>query len=450
MKLLSFLTACFLFQALAVSQQINITVNNLGTGRAYLSTLSGEKILPIDSVTSKGNGGLPFNLSPQRKTGIYRLSFDRNKWIDFINDGEDVAIATDTNAIVDGINVIQSESNRLYYSFLKLNKQYKTKSELLQLVLARYPHDDPYYRTTQTTVTQLQKEYSGFVRSASTANPTSFVARYIRSSHLPMVNFNEPFDKQLNYLKAHALDNVDFSDDGLIYSDLFTNKTIEYLTYYRNPQLPKELLEKEFMVAVDTILNKAKVNQVVYKHITEYLIDGFKKFSFEQCISYILDNYVIKDDLCLDEGSGSTIHRMIDQKKYLPVGAAAPDITLPDTSGNPVSLMTMAAEKILVVFYSTSCPHCQTMIPRLSEIAKGRKGSELKVLAISLDGSRAEWLSFIRSNSLTWTNVNEVRGWQGRSTMNYFVYATPTMILVNKERKVIAKPLTIEELQKHL
>lgn len=31
-----------------------------------------------------------------------------------------------------------------------------------------------------------------------------------------------------------------------IFSDCFTNKTIEYLTYYRNPQLPKELLEKEF------------------------------------------------------------------------------------------------------------------------------------------------------------------------------------------------------------
>lgn len=450
MKAPSFLIAYLMLQATAMSQQINITVNNLGTEKAYLSALSGEKVSPIDSVASSGNGKFSFNLTTQNNAGIYRLSLDRNKWIDFVNDGEDVAITTDANALLDSLKVVVSESNRQYYSFQKLNKQYKTKSELLQLVLARYPHDDPYYTTTQTTATGLQREYLDFVSSASTGKPMSFVARYIRSAQLPIVDFNVPLDKQLAYLKAHALDHVDFSDDGLIYSDLFTNKSIEYLTYNKNPQLPKEVLEKAFMVAVDTILNKAKVNRIVYKHVTEYLIDGFKKFGFEQCISYILDNYVIKDDLCLDEGSGSTVQRMIDQKKYLPLGSLAPNITLPDTSGDMVSLITMTAEKVLVVFYSTSCSHCQAMIPRLSQIAKGKQSSKLKVLAISLDSSRAELLSFIRTNALTWLNVNDPGGWQGRAAMDYFIYATPTMVLMNKEKKIIAKPLTIEELQKLL
>ena len=95
------------------------------------------------------------------------------------------------------------------------------------------------------------------------------------------------------------MDNVNFYDTDLIYSDAFTNKTIEYLTYYRNPQLPLELLEKEFMAAVDTILNKVKVNSVVYQHMVEYLLDGFKKFGFDNVLNYIVENYVVKDDLCL-------------------------------------------------------------------------------------------------------------------------------------------------------
>jgi len=33
----------------------------------------------------------------------------------------------------------------------------------------------------------------------------------------------------MKYLKLHALDNVDFNDGELTYSDLFTNKSIEYL-----------------------------------------------------------------------------------------------------------------------------------------------------------------------------------------------------------------------------
>ena len=96
-----------------------------------------------------------------------------------------------------------------------------------------------------------------------------------------------PIEEQLTYLKTHALDNVNFYDESLIYSDAFTNKAIEYLTYYRNPQIPKELLEQEFMAAVDSILNKAKVDNLVYQHLVEYLMGGFKKFGFDNFVDFI-------------------------------------------------------------------------------------------------------------------------------------------------------------------
>ena len=149
-------------------------------------------------------------------------------------------------------------------------------------------------------------------------------------------------------------------DAELIYSDAFTNKTIEYLTYYRNPQLPKEFLEKEFMKAVDTLLNKAKVNQFVYQHITEYLIDGFKKFGFDKIIDYIVENYVIEDDLCLDEETENSIQRRIDQSKLLAVGIIAPNIIMPDKDGKVIDLSKIKSDKTLLVFYASWCPHCQT------------------------------------------------------------------------------------------
>lgn len=450
MKRLRLLTSSLALLSRADCQQVDVTINHLATQSAYISIVSGERISPIDSVVSSDSGEFIFKLPPGSNRGVYRLSVDKNKWMDFVNDGEDVTISTDARTIIDSLKVSLSESSRLYHAFQKLNKQYKNKSELLQLVLSRYPRDDPYYRTTETVAGRLQKEYLDFVDTASQARAGSFIARYIRSSQLPVIDFSQSFDKQLVYLKAHALDHVTFYDDGLIFSDVFTNKTIEYLTYYHNAQLPKKLLEREFEAAVDTILNKAKVNQIVYKHITEYLIDGFKQFGFTECIDYILENYVIKDGLCLDEGSGSTIQRMIDQKKSLRIGAQAPDITLPDTSGDLVSLESIKAKRIAVVFYLSSCPHCQAIIPRLSEFAKTKEASEFKVLAISLDSSRADWVRFIRFNALTWTNLNEPEGWRGRAARDYFIYATPTIIVFNMEKKVIGMPLTIEDLRKLL
>jgi hypothetical protein len=65
-----------------------------------------------------------------------------------------------------------------------------------------------------------------------------------------------------------------------------------------------------------------------------------------------------------------------------------------------------------------------------------------------MDPDRNEWLNFIRSNKLTWKNVIDPNGWGGTAASDYYIYATPTMFLIDKDKKIIATPLTIEELQK--
>lgn len=438
------LVLIFIVQQSFVSAQfIELSISGYA-GKVVLSSLSGEKINLIDS-TSITNGKYSF-VSHNLRSGMYRLSFDINKWIDFINDGNNIKISTDAKYVLDSLKVIESESNKLFYSFLKLNKLYKTKTELLQLVLSRFPKDDEYYKSTERRLQELQNEYLTFVNVTAQKEPTSFVAKYIQSSQLPVIDSFLPADKQLEYLKAHALDNVNFNDASLINSDLFTNKTIEYLTYYRNPQLPKELLEKEFMKAVDTLLNKAKVHQLVYQHITEYLIDGFKKFGFDQVLDYIVENYVIKDDLCLDVKTEGLIKRRIEHAKNFKVRATVPNIVLPDLNGKQVDLSKINAQKVLIVFYASWCPHCKELLPKLNALKK-QNDSKLNIVALSLDTKKDDWSNFVNGNCSSLINVSDQKGWDGKAANDYFIYATPTMLLVDSDRKIMGKPMTIEDLK---
>lgn len=105
------------------------------------------------------------------------------------------------------------------------------------------------------------------------------------------------------------------------------------------------LLEKEFQTAVDSILNKAKANEIVYKHIVEYLLDGFKKFGFDNVINYILENYVIADDICLDEKLETALERRINQNKLFKPGFIVPDIDMSDSAGSIVKLSNINTEK---------------------------------------------------------------------------------------------------------
>ena len=441
------LSIILLFSAnFSFAQIINVRIVDLVEKKAALTSLSGEKISFIDSISVNNKSEFEFKLEKYHP-GIYRLTFNNKTWLDLIYDNEDLEIETDVNNILDSLKVIKSESNKIYYDFIKLNKDYKTKTELLQLILTRYPRGDDYYQTTKEKLIQVQEDYLDFVNTTAQRNPNSFIARYVRSAQLPLVDVEISFEEQLTYLKTHALDNVNFYDDGLIYSDAFTNKSIEYLTYYRNPQLPLELLEKEFLISVDSILTKAKVNAIVYQHIVEYLIDGFKKFGFDNVIDYIVDNYVIKDDLCLDEKLGNTIERRIQQARYFKIGNVVPNIILPDSTGSMIELNKLNADKTLILFYASLCPHCRKLLPEIYDFYKNQKEKKFEVIAISIDTSRVDWLQFVGTNSLDWINVSNLEGWEGKSTLDYFIYATPTMFLVDREKKLVGMPRTIEEIK---
>jgi peroxiredoxin len=427
----------------SAAQTLTLRVSGLIEKKAALSFLSGEKISLIDSLSINTNSEFVYNFE-KHVPGIYHLAFDNKSRLDFVYDREDIVIRTDAASFPDSMEIISSESNRIYHEFIKLNRAYKTKSELLQLILARYPVEDDYYNTTRDKLMQVQEDYLYFVNLRARENPGSFVARYIRTSQLPAAGIGIPAEKQLTYLKTHALDNVNFYDEGLIYSDAFTNKTIEYLTYFRNPQLPLKLLEQEFMKAIDSVLSRANVNEAVYKHIVEYLLDGFRKFGFDNVISYIVGNYVIKDDICLDEGLASALERRIEQARKFTAGNSVPNIIMQDKTGRKIDLHKLSADKLLLLFYSTSCPHCTELLPEIHKIYKEQKVKKLEVVAISLDQEGSSWQEYIKSNSFEWINLSDTEGWSSKAAREYHIYATPAMFLLDGNKKLIAIPANKE------
>jgi peroxiredoxin len=201
------------------------------------------------------------------------------------------------------------------------------------------------------------------------------------------------------------------------------------------------------MAAVDSILNKAKVNEIVYMHIVEYLLDGFKKFGFDNVLNYIVENYVIKDDLCLDQKLTSALDRRIQQSKNFKVGNSVPSIILPDSSDSEIELNKIPTDQVLIIFYASWCPHCQTLLPQIYNLYKNQKEKKVEVLAISIDTSKTDWLNFIRNNNLDWLNVSDLKGWNGIAASDYYLYATPTLFLIDQNKKLILNSPSIEELK---
>ena len=123
-----------------------------------------------------------------------------------------------------------------------------------------------------------------------------------------------------------------------------------------------------------------------------------------------------------------------------------------------LSLSFLQSDYTLLLFWATWCPHCTQAVPEIkkavddfnsihSPLPSGGAGGGLITVAISLDTDREQWQKFVTENNLlSFLNFSELKGWQSEVVKKYNVYATPTMFLLNQDKKIVAKPETAEQL----
>jgi peroxiredoxin len=69
------------------------------------------------------------------------------------------------------------------------------------------------------------------------------------------------------------------------------------------------------------------------------------------------------------------------------LAAEAPDFELPDATGRKVSLRSQRGHPVAVNFWATWCPPCVEEVPSLEAMATTLDGTDLRLLAVSVDDS---------------------------------------------------------------
>jgi thioredoxin-related protein len=68
------------------------------------------------------------------------------------------------------------------------------------------------------------------------------------------------------------------------------------------------------------------------------------------------------------------------------------------------------------------------------------------VYAVSIDTNKTDWIDFINRNDLKWINVRSINEEYSKIVREYHLYSTPTMIVIDKNKKVISILNDISEL----
>ncbi len=120
---------------------------------------------------------------------------------------------------------------------------------------------------------------------------------------------------------------------------------------------------------------------------------------------------------------------------------------LANAAGN-FDLAKLKGKAVLIQYWATWCGPCKSDMPLLNNLRS--KFKEFEVVGVCLDNSKAEMVAFLKEEDPRWPQLFEDGGLDSRYANELGIQTLPTMILVDKQGKVVNRNIRAQELQAEL
>jgi thiol-disulfide isomerase/thioredoxin len=350
---------------------------------------------------------------------------------------------------------MDEKENAAFARFNEENSRQKQKIGLLQQFLMEYDQpESEFYQQGKQEYETRREAYNKWIDSSAKEDSKLFASSLYRFSYLPPISFEGNEQDRLFSLIAHYFDGIDFNDHIIIKTAQMNEWMNGYVNLHGQMATSIALRDSLIPAAAYKAIEKAKTGHPqVYGWMVDYFYRGFESNNIPQGMK-VLQPY-LDDPACLTS-KRMEIERRLKGMETLVPGIKAPDFTLSDDAGKEFTFSKYRplAKNLLIIFWSADCAHCMEEINQLYPWQQQAGISDkLEVIAISLDESATEVAAWERK-------IKELKGWKhlrAKEGINspvandYFILATPVMILVDsKTRNIIEMPASVLQLQQLL
>lgn len=464
-KLFLLLISGFLIQTGLVSAQgynIKVTIPKMPNKSVILANYFEGKVYAVDTAHLNTTGSGVFKgVNKKLARGMYLLLFSPSNYFDLIiGDNQNFSIQTDTLNVLETIRFQGSPENQAFLDFQKFMTSENLKNRQLGESFEKDPNKNApeVKKKYASQFNQLDQEVRNYITNLCKQYPGSALATFANFTLSPETpDFSKEVpegtpDRDMEirrkgyyYNKNHYWDYTNFKDSTLIRTPIFKGKLDDY---FNNMILMHP--DTVFKESVN-LIEKSKSCKPMFRYMVSYCFN----FSLESKImgmdaafvSLAKKYYLSGQADWIDKENKDKIEREVILTQYNLIGMKAQELKLPTADNEWVSLYETNAPFTLLLFWESDCGHCKKAVPEIkTRLLDKFKPYGFKVFAVHTQNEKDKWEKFITEHDL----FDFINCWDPHNQTNFRVYyhieSTPVMYLLDKDKKIIAKKLDVEQL----
>lgn len=124
-------------------------------------------------------------------------------------------------------------------------------------------------------------------------------------------------------------------------------------------------------------------------------------------------------------------------KDLLKAGTLAPDFTLKDMEGRPVSLRDFRGKQVVLHFWASWCPDCRAEMPEIKAAQAAADPAKVVFVSVSFDRKAEPFEQYVRENGLGGVQLFDASGKKESAVgAGYHVQWIPATYLIGPDGKV--------------
>lgn len=438
--------------------------SNVHYGKAYLAYYMGSALSVQDSATISKDGLVTFKNEKKLPGGIYAIVYGNKKYSsDFLLDKEQKLSITADTANLGKTNITGNVSNDIFAAYQNYVAE---KGKILMQQKKAYET-----ATTSSDSTLHEKEYNK-INAEITAyryniinnQPETMMAVLLQAMKGPTQPQKNPVTAQdsldnYNFYKQHYWDGFAFNDDRLVRTPFFQPRLEQY---YRAvlPQGAPDTIIKD----IDYKLLLARTSPEMYKYLLNWFTDEYinpKYMGQDAIYVHLYEKYHSKG---LTPWLNEKQMKIITDRAYMQmanlIGEQADNIQMLTTSNDTINLYDVKANYTLLVFWDPTCGHCKEELPKIDSVYRASwKDKGMKIFAVLTEKTPDLWREYITAHHIEdWVNVYqspamaeaENKSQKPGFRQMFDVTMTPTILLLDDQKRIIAKKLSWEQINDFL